>query len=76
MYLNEIKDSKSYMIEKINLNNKDLQRLYDIGLIEGSKINLELVSPSKTIKAYNIKGTIIAIRDSNAKNIIVGDVND
>ena len=46
-----------------------------MGLIEGTKIQLVLISPSKKIKAYNFRNTLIALRDIDAKNILVGGIN-
>ena len=52
------------------------RRLYDIGLIKGTNIKLLYKSPSKNIKAYLIKNSIIAIRDKDAINIEVGEIYD
>ncbi len=49
-------------------------RLYDLGLIEGTKIRLMLVNNG--IKAYSFRNSLIAIRDCDAKKIIIGDTND
>ena len=72
MYLNEIIKQKDYIIKNIN-NNKIKRRLNDIGLISGSKVKLLYVSPSKSIKGYLIKDSIIAIRNSDAIFIEVYD---
>lgn len=72
MYLNDIIDKKYYKVKNIN-NNKIKRRLNDIGLINGSKIKLLYISPSKTIKGYLIKDSVIAIRDSDAIFIEVYD---
>ena len=72
MYLNNITDKKYYKVKNIN-NNKIMLRLNDIGLISGSKIKLLYISPSKTIKGYLIKDSLIAIRDSDAAFIEVYD---
>ena len=69
MYLNEIDFNKDYIVSKINTKNK--VRLYDIGLTPSSLIKLLYVSPSKRIKAYLIRDSIIAIRDSDANKIEV-----
>ena len=72
MHLNDITDKKYYKVKNIN-NDKISRRLNDIGLISDSKIKLLYVSPSKTIKGYLIKDSVIAIRDSDAIYIEVYD---
>ena len=76
MYLNCINDSKYYIVDKINANEKIKRRLYDIGLVSGTKIKLLFVSPSKRIKAYLIRDSVIAIRDNDASLIKVSELND
>ena len=76
MYLNNIKNNEYYTIDKINLPEKTKRRLYDIGLVNGTKIKLLLCSRSKKIKAYLIRDSIIAIRDKDASKIRVRELND
>lgn len=76
MNLNELSIGEASYIKKINSCNDVKVRLYDIGLIEGTKVTLKLKSPSKKIKAYEFRNTLIAIRDSDASNILIGDIND
>jgi len=76
MYLNNIKNNGYYTVDKINLNEKTKRRLYDIGLVNGTKIKLLFNSPSKKIKAYLIRDSIIAIRNNDASKIEVSKLND
>ncbi|MBE6139848.1 MAG: ferrous iron transport protein A [Firmicutes bacterium] len=76
MYLNSIKNSEQYIVNKINASEKIKRRLYDIGLINGTKIKLLFKSPSNKIKAYLIRDSIIAIRDNDASKIEVSELND
>ena len=76
MYLNNIKNNGYYTVDEINLDEKNKRRLYDIGLVIGTKINLLFLSPSKKIKAYLIRDSIIAIRDKDASKIKVCELND
>ena len=75
MHLDNINDTHEYIVNKINANETVKRRLYDVGLINGTKIKKLFVSPSKRIKAYLIKDSIIAIRDSDAKKVSV-EIND
>jgi len=71
MYLNELEKDKINIINKININTKNKRRLYDIGLNIGTKIKMLFISPSKNIKAYLIRDSVIAIRDIDASKIEV-----
>lgn len=73
MHLNNIIKNKKYKIKNINADELIKRRLYDIGIIKDSKIELLYISPSKRMKAYLIKNSIIAIRDKDAFFIEVMD---
>lgn len=73
MYLNNINKYKEYKIKNINTSEIIKRRLYDMGIISGAKIKLLYISPSKRIKAYLIRDTIISIRNKDAKMIEVYD---
>ena len=47
------------------------RRLLDIGLTTGLKVECVLVSPLGEPKAYWIRGALIALRNEDAKKIIV-----
>lgn len=76
MYLNNVKNSEYYIVDEINLSEKTKRRLYDIGLVIGTKIKLLFKSPSNKIKAYLVRDSIIAIRNTDAQFIKVSELND
>lgn len=76
MYLNNIEKAKNYLVKSINTNEIIKRRLYDIGLIKGTKIKLMYESPSKKIKSYLVRDSIIAIRNKDASLIEVGEIHD
>lgn len=47
------------------------QRLYDIGLVPGTKIKVVHQSPSGNPRAYLVRGAVIALRNCDAQNICV-----
>ena len=71
MYLCDISKDKEYQIKSINTNEINKRRLYDIGIIKGSKIKLLYISPSKKIRAYLVRNSIISIRNKDASLIEV-----
>ena len=62
----------------LNINNSSLikRRLQDLGIIKNSKIECVLNSPFNDPKAYLIKGCVIAIRNDDAKDILVELINE
>lgn len=59
--------------EIISLKAKGIQRrrMLDLGLVNGAYIKALQRSPSLDPTAYLIKGTVIALRKEDAKNILI-----
>ena len=73
--LSESKPNHLYKILKIeNQNNLMLRRMLDLGIAQNSKIQLLHSSPTGNLKAYRIKGTIIALRNQDAKKVLVYEI--
>jgi DtxR family Mn-dependent transcriptional regulator len=45
------------------------RRLMDLGILPGTKIEIEMASPSSNPTAYRIRGAVIALRQSQAEDI-------
>ena len=71
MTLNNLKIGDSCIIKKIKDTSKIKRRLLDIGLIPGTKVECVLSNPSNDSLAYLIRGTTIAIRKNDSKEIEV-----
>ena len=52
------------------------QRLYDIGLVPGTKIKVVHQSPAGNPRAYLVRGSVIALRNCDAEKIVVRDDSD
>lgn len=63
-------------IKEINCDEIVKIRLLDMGFNNGEIVKYVLKSPSKHIKAYLIKNTLVAIRDSDASKIKVGVIDE
>ncbi len=50
------------------------RRLLDLGFVFGSLIEVELESPLKEPKAYSIRNTVIALRDSQSELVLIEKV--
>ena len=72
--LNELKKGEKAIVKELDIESSMKRRLLDIGLIKDSVVECVLESPLKDPKAYWIRGTLIAIRDSDAKKILIEGV--
>jgi DtxR family Mn-dependent transcriptional regulator len=50
------------------------RRLFDLGIIPGTEIKVEMINPGGDPTAYRIRGTVIALRSSQARLIKVNPV--
>ena len=69
--LDNLKLKEKGIIRKVECNESIKRRLLDLGLIEGTIIELILISPFKDPRAYKVRGTTIALRQEDTKNIYV-----
>ena len=71
MNLYEADFNKPVMIKNINLHGMKKRRLYDLGFINGEKIVKEFESIFKNPICYQVKNTLIAVRNEDAMSIEV-----
>lgn len=69
--LDKINLNEKYLIDEVLLDEHTKKRIYDLGLIENTIIEAVYKSPFGDPVAYSVRGTIIAIRNNDAKKIIV-----
>ncbi len=67
--LNELKIEEIGVVYRIMGEETIKRRLLDLGLIEGTNIKPVLVSPSGDPRAFEFRGSLIAIREEDTKNI-------
>lgn len=67
--LSQLPLNQNGRIENIECNEGIKRRLLDMGLVKGTNIIPVLVSPSGEPRAFLVRGTIIAIRKEDAKDI-------
>ena len=76
MSLDEIKLNKKAIIKKVECQGNIKRRLLDLGFIKGTEITPILISPSKDPRAFYIRGSTIALRKEDAKNVLVKSANE
>ena len=69
--LNELKINEEGTIISVNTNSNIKRRLMDIGFVKGEKVKLILKNFGDNMRAYKIKNTVIALRVSDTKNILI-----
>ena len=69
--LNKIKLNNSVIIHSLDCKENIKRRLLDLGLCENTKITPLFKSFSGDPTAYDVRGTTIAIREDDSKNIWV-----
>ena len=67
--VNELELGEIGVVSKIIGEENIKRRLLDLGLIEGTDIKPVLVSPSGDPRAFEFRGSLIAIREEDAVNI-------
>ena len=67
--LNDLKINEEAIIDRIE-NTALKRRLMDIGFVKNAKVKLILKNFGDSMRAYQIKNTIMALRTSDSKNII------
>lgn len=70
IYASDLRKGDIAQIINISGNEKTAQRLRDIGFSENTEIRCVCSGIFKDPAAYLVKGAVIALRNSDAKNII------
>ena len=74
--LNELKVGQKCVVEKVAAMGDIKRRLLDLGVVKGTLIECELISPGGDPKAFYIKGALIALREEDSSKITVRVYND
>ena len=74
--LNKILTGEFAVVEAVDTELSLKQRLYDIGLVPGTRVKVVHQSPSGNPRAYLVRGAVIALRNCDARKITVRDDGD
>ncbi len=69
MNLNELKMETRGKIKEIKCQENIKRRLLDLGFIKGTSIKPVLISPLGEPRAFEVRGTLIAIRKEDTEKI-------
>lgn len=70
--LNKISTGEFAVVLSVDTELSLKQRLYDIGLVPGTKVKVVHQSPAGNPRAYLVRGAVIALRNCDAERIVVG----
>lgn len=59
------------IIRSLLMNGLQRRRILDLGFVPGSEVEVQMVSPLRDPIAYNVRGATIALRRTEALNILV-----
>ncbi len=69
--LSELLVDESGVILYIDENNRLRRRLYDLGLVPGTKVLCVAKSPLGDPKAYLVRGAVVSLRCEDASSVIL-----
>lgn len=69
--LNKISTGEFAVVLSVDTELSLKQRLYDIGLVPGTKVEVVHQSPAGNPRAYLVRGAVIALRNCDAEKISV-----
>jgi Fe2+ transport system protein FeoA len=69
-----LKPGDSALVDHLALDGEDRRRLMDLGLVPGTRITAEFRSALGDPVAYRIRGTLIALRKAQARQIMIRPV--
>lgn len=67
--LSQLPLNENGIIQELKCEGNIRRRLLDMGLVKGTNIKPVLISPSKDPRAFEVRGSIIAIREEDARKI-------
>ena len=68
--LKNLKKGDSFVIKEIKTDGNLRQRLLDIGFVPKTRIKCVRISPFGDPKAFFVRGTVIALRNSDSEKIL------
>ena len=69
--LDKVSVGDKCIVQKLSTEGMFRRRLLDLGIIDGTEIQVLLESPLGHAKAYSIRGTVIALRSEDCNKIFV-----
>ena len=76
MTLNLLENGRSATITKIHSKNAERRRMFDLGILPGTRIENVMPSPLGDPIAYRVRSSVIALRTEQAELIEIEESNE
>jgi Fe2+ transport system protein FeoA len=67
--LDRLKKGQRAIVAQLTSSGLERRRLMDLGILPGTEVRVEMGNPLGDPNAYQIRGSVIALRNSQARNI-------
>ena len=68
--LSQLREGQTLFVLSVDGRDDIKQRFFDLGIEYGTEMTCVMIGPLGGIKAYRVRGAIIAIRDEDADGIV------
>jgi Fe2+ transport system protein FeoA len=69
--LDQLQKGQSALVEDLSCTGLNRRRMMDLGILPGTRIEIEMISPLGDPTAYRIRGAVIALRREQARTISI-----
>lgn len=69
--LSDLQRGESGIVARLDVDGAQRRRLMDLGIVPGTEIVMEFASPLGDPKSYRVRQALIALRDQQARHIIL-----
>lgn len=73
--LSELRAGERAYVTRIDLEGPQRRRLMDLGFVPGTAVTVEFASPLGDPRSYRVRQALIALRDEQARHIVVRPVD-
>lgn len=67
--LDKVELNHEVQVKKVNCSSNIKRRILDLGMVEGTKIKPVFKSPLGDPTAYEVRGSLISLREEESRNI-------
>ena len=69
--LTSVKEGISAEVKHLSSDGLSNRRLLDLGFVPGTRITCLYAAPSVTPRAYLVRGAVVALRQNDAKKVLI-----
>lgn len=67
--LDQLRKGQRAIVARVKSQGLERRRLMDLGILPGTKIRVEMGNPLGDPVAYQVRGSVIALRNAQAQNV-------